>query len=181
LRLPSPGRPGDQAPDHTPDADPAAIARFRREDSALSVRAEAAFRGRLPAFPEVRAWVEAFAAAQGADRTATLRLVLVLEELFTNTVAHGYAAGAEGPIWITLARGAAVIEVTYEDAGPPFDPIAGPQPARIDPRPPGEPGGGLGLALVRGLSTAARYARVGERNRVTLGVPMGEAPPATAG
>ncbi len=180
MRLPSPGRPGVQAPDHTPDADPAAIVRFRREGSALSVRAEAAFRGRLPAFPEVRAWVEAFAAAQGADRTATLRLVLVLEELFTNTVTHGYGAGAEGPIWITLARGPGVIEVTYEDAGPPFDPIAEPEAARVGPRPPGELAGRLGLALVRGLSTAARYARVGERNRLTLGVPIGEGP-ATAG
>jgi hypothetical protein len=28
------------------------------------------------------------------------------------------------------------------------------------------------------LSTAARYARAGERNRVTLGVPIGDGPPA---
>jgi hypothetical protein len=33
---------------------------------------------------------------------------------------------------------------------------------------------------VRGLSTAARYARVGERNRVTFGVPIAGAPPAAA-
>ena len=145
------------------------------------MRVEGTFRGRLPGFPEVRAWAEAFAATLGADRTATLRLVLVLEELFTNTVVHGYAAGTEGPIWITLAHGPGVIEVTYEDAGPPFDPFAELQATRADPRPSGERTGGLGLALVRGLSTAARYARVGERNRVTLGVPIGGTPPATAG
>jgi anti-sigma regulatory factor (Ser/Thr protein kinase) len=154
------------------------MAPVRREDGALSARAEATFRGRLPGFPEVRAWAEAFAATQGADRTATLRLVLVLEELFTNSVIHGYGAGTEGPIWITLARGPGVIEVTYEDAAPPFDPIAEPDAARAGPRPPGDLTGGLGLALVRGLSTAARYARAGERNRVTLGVPIGDGPPA---
>jgi anti-sigma regulatory factor (Ser/Thr protein kinase) len=145
------------------------------------VRAEGTFRGRLPDFPEVRVWAEAFAAAVGADRPATLRLVLVLEELFTNTVVHGYSAGTEGPIWITLAYGPGVIEVTYEDAGPPFNPFATRQAPRVDPRPSGELAGGLGLALVRGLSTASGYARVGERNRVMLDVPIGGAPPATTG
>jgi anti-sigma regulatory factor (Ser/Thr protein kinase) len=116
----------------------------------------------------------------GADRTTTLRLVLVLEELFTNTVAHGYAAGTEGPIWITLVGGPGVIEVTYEDAGPPFDPFATLQTPRVDPRRTGEPGGILGLALIGGLSTASHYARIGERNRVTLGVPItGVLPPIT--
>jgi anti-sigma regulatory factor (Ser/Thr protein kinase) len=104
-------------------------------------------------------------------------LVLILEELFTNTVAHGYPAGADGPIWVTLAGGAGVIEVTYEDAGRPFDPVAERRGPRVDLEVPG----GLGLALVRGLSAGACYARVGERNRVTLGVPIGGPPPAGAG
>ena len=145
------------------------------------MRAEGTFTGRLPGFSEVRAWAEAFAANVGADRTATLRLVLVLEELFTNTVIHGYAAGSEGPVWITLAAGPGVVDVTYEDAGPPFDPFAELQAIRADPQPSGELPGGLGLVLVRGLSTAARYARIGPRNCVTLGVPIGGTPPAPAG
>jgi serine/threonine-protein kinase RsbW len=143
----------------------------------LSARAEGAFRGRIPGFAEVRTWAEAFAMGLGADRPAALRLVLVLEELFTNTVVHGYPAGADGPIWVTLAGGAGVIEVTYEDAGRPFDPVA----ERPGPRVDGGVAGGLGLALVRGLSTWACYARVGERNRVTLGVSIGGPPPAGAG
>jgi hypothetical protein len=31
----------------------------------------------------------------------------------------------------------------------------------------------VGLALVRGLTTSARYARIGDRNRITLDVPTG--------
>ncbi len=145
------------------------------------MRVEGTFRGQLPGFPEVRAWAETFAATVGADRTATLRLVLVLEELFTNTVIHGYAAGSEGPIWITLTSGPGVVDVTYEDAGPPFDPFAELQATRADPRPSGERTGGLGLVLVRGLSTTARYARIGPRNCVTLGVSIGSPPTAPAG
>ncbi len=82
------------------------------------------FRGRLGSFGEVRALAEAFGAAMGADRGAVLRLVLVLEELFTNTVTHGYPAGSEGPIWIAFASRVDAIEVTYEDEGPEFDPLA---------------------------------------------------------
>jgi anti-sigma regulatory factor (Ser/Thr protein kinase) len=168
-----------------------------------------------------------------ADRGAVLRLILVLEELFTNTVTHGYPAGSEGPIWIAFAQRADLIEVTYEDAGPPFDPLAEatarpedrrarsrnprarpedprphpedarvrpqdagmraedprirpehprsrPQDPRVRPQDPrvdeGEPPGGIGLAIVRGLSTSVRYARVGDRNRITLTVPGASAP-----
>jgi serine/threonine-protein kinase RsbW len=157
------------------------MAPVRRGDGALSVRAEGMFRGRLPGFSEVRVWAEGVAVTLGTDRTATLRLVLILEELFTNTVVHGYPAGTEGPIWVTLAGGPSVIEVTYEDAGPPFDPFAEQGVPRADPHPSGQLSGGLGLALVRGLSTAARYARVGERNRITLGVPIGGTPPPVGG
>jgi Histidine kinase-like ATPase domain len=219
----------------------------------VTVDAEGTFRGRLGSFGEVRALAEAFGAAMGADRGAVLRLVLVLEELFTNTVTHGYPAGSEGPIWIAFAQRADLIEVTYEDAGPPFDPLAEaaprpedpparsgdprarredpwvspddprarpedsrvrphdprarpedprappqdpraarPQDPRVPPQDPctrpqdprvdeGEPLGGIGLAIVRGLSTSARYARVGDRNRITLTVPAASAPSPDAG
>jgi anti-sigma regulatory factor (Ser/Thr protein kinase) len=133
------------------------------------VRTEATFAGRLAAFAEVRAWAEAFGAAIGAERSAVLRLVLVLEELFTNTVVHGYGAGTEGPVWVALAGGDGGIEVTYEDAGPAFDPLAAAPGPRLEARMPAEaPPGGLGLALVRGLSASVRYVRVGGRNRITL-------------
>lgn len=138
------------------------------------MRAEGAFRGRLPSFAEVRALAEAFGAAVGADHSATLRVVLVLEELFTNTVTHGYSAGGEGPVWVTLAAGGSVIEITYEDAGPAFDPLTGAPAPPLAPR--GDAPGGLGLALVRGLSASATYARVGDRNRVTLTVSIGSSP-----
>ena len=138
------------------------------------MRAEGAFRGRLPSFAEVRALAEAFGAAVGAEHSATLRVVLILEELFTNTVTHGYSAGGEGPVWVTLAAGVSVIEITYEDAGPAFDPLTGVPTPPLAPRE--DAPGGLGLALVRGLSVSAAYARVGDRNRVTLTVSTGSSP-----
>jgi serine/threonine-protein kinase RsbW len=143
----------------------------------LTVRAEATFAGQLPSFPDVRAWAEAFATAVGAERHATLRLVLILEELFTNTVTHGYRAGTEGPVRVALASQTGAIEVIYEDSGPAFDPLTDAPARRADPRATeGQEPGGLGLALVRGLTASVRYVRVAGRNRITLTVPTGGPP-----
>jgi len=139
------------------------------------VQAHGVFRGSLPGFAEVRALAESFGAAAGADHDATLRVVLILEELFTNTVTHGYPGGADGPIWVTLASQTDAIAVTYEDAAPPFDPL-GPPPA-LPLAPEEREPGGLGLALVRGLSLGASYVRLGDRNRITLTVATSSATP----
>jgi serine/threonine-protein kinase RsbW len=138
------------------------------------VRAEGTFRGALPSFIEVRALAESFGAAAGVDHDATLRVVLVLEELFTNTVIHGYG-DAEGPVWVTLASQPDAIAVIYEDIAPPFDPVGHTPPPTLAPE--ARAPGGLGLTLVRGLCVSASYARVGERNRVTLAVATSSAAP----
>jgi serine/threonine-protein kinase RsbW len=141
------------------------------------MEASGTFRGRLADFAAVRTLAEAFGDAAGVERTVLLRVILVLEELFTNTITHGYPPGAEGPIWVRLAARAKAIEVLYEDAGPPFDPLSeapgAPDPAHVDED---RPVGGLGLALVLGLSTDVSYARVDARNRITLTVPAAELP-----
>ena len=133
------------------------------------MRAEGTFRGRLPSFADVRALAEAFGTAAGADHGTTLRVVLLLEELFTNTVTHGYADAGEGLVWVTLALGTGVIEITYEDAGPAFDPLTGAPAIRARPRRTrgARPGPGPGPQHV------GAYARIGHRNRITLTVATG--------
>jgi anti-sigma regulatory factor (Ser/Thr protein kinase) len=135
------------------------------------MRAEGTYEARLLSFAEVRALAEAFGQTAGAGHEATIRVVLVLEELFTNTVAHGYPPGGEGRVWVALALTGNAIEITYEDAAPPFDPFGAPAGAARSVAE--RPVGGVGLALVRGLSATRRYARVGDRNRVVLTVALG--------
>jgi serine/threonine-protein kinase RsbW len=142
------------------------------------VRREAEFHGEGPRFVEVRAFAEAFAAAAGLGRDTAQRLVLVLEELFTNTATHGYAPGPAGPVWIALDAGRPdALEVRYEDAAPPFDPFRDPagEACREAPAIEARPAGGLGIPLVRGLSDSAEYARRAGRNRITLVLPRGRA------
>ena len=72
----------------------------------------------------IRAFVERFGTLAGVGQDARLRLNLVLEELFTNTVRHGYRDGTDAPVWITLSRDEGDVRVVYEDCGPPFNPYA---------------------------------------------------------
>ena len=51
-----------------------------------------------------------------------LRLTLVLEELFTNTVEHGYGGDTEEPVQIACDVEPGRVAVTYEDGAPQFDP-----------------------------------------------------------
>jgi anti-sigma regulatory factor (Ser/Thr protein kinase) len=131
----------------------------------------------MDAFPSVAAFAERVCAGVGGGRADALRLTLVLEELFTNTVAHGHGRDSEAPIHVTLEARAGGIAVTYEDTAPPFDPFA----AAVEP--PGEavavedrPVGGLGLALVARLSRERGYAYAHGRNRISLVLPIARWP-----
>jgi serine/threonine-protein kinase RsbW len=126
------------------------------------------FPARMTAFPTVAAFVEAACHDAGFESADALRLRLVLEELFTNTVSHGHCAESDQPVDITLDVTPGSIRVTYEDTGPAFDPRAsGPAhgPAAHPP-----PVGRLGLILVRRIARDLAYERVEGRNRLSLSV-----------
>lgn len=119
---------------------------------------------RMDAFPRVAALVESAAGAAGFDAADAMRLRLVVEELFTNTVAHGHGADSEAPVRVTLDSTPGRVAVTYEDTAPPFDPRA--RAPAADPV--ALRAGGLGLVLVTQLARDLAYARVGDANRIAL-------------
>ena len=55
------------------------------------------FPARMAMLAETAAFVETFCAAQGVSPEDALRAVLVVEELFTNTVAHAHADAPRHP------------------------------------------------------------------------------------
>lgn len=127
------------------------------------------FQARVDALPRVCAFVERRCRELGAGRYATLRLILVAEELFINTVTHGYGGDSRKQVALAVRASGAEIELVAEDGAPAFDPFGEvPQPAAVtDPR---DAAGGFGRALVVGMSSRHRYERCGRRNRVTVGV-----------
>lgn len=137
------------------------------------------FPARAEALPRVSAFVERRCRQLGAGRQAALRLILVAEELFINTVMHGYAGGnARRCVTLTVRGKGAEIELQAEDDAPAFDPF------RSVPTPPGRSDardasvGGLGRVLVAGIASRHAYERCGRRNRVTVAVPKHRAPAA---
>ena len=86
------------------------------------------------------------------DPEISLCVQLVLEELVTNVLRHGYR-GKEGPIHLTVEQDEGGIALTLRDRAPAFNPLA--WRGRIDRK--GE--GKRGLPLVRRLSDRLEYER----------------------
>ena len=126
-------------------------------------------------FQELRGHAERYCSEAGIDSGVSGRLVLVLEELFANTVEHGYsqAAGvAEKPVWLTLtAAGNGGVEVVYEDAAPAHDPFAKAVTPDFSGPVDSWQVGGVGVALVIKIGRSVNYERTLDRNCIRFTVP----------
>jgi anti-sigma regulatory factor (Ser/Thr protein kinase) len=114
------------------------------------------------------AFIETFCTSAGVGRPQLLRLNLVLEELFTNTVRHGYRGDSDEPVWVTLEASPDAVRVTYEDMAPPFNPYAHLKKRSPDNTLERFKVGGLGVLLTNELAAARDYAYVFGRNRIRL-------------
>ena len=111
----------------------------------------------------------AFIADQGLAPSVVFKLELVLEETLMNLIRHAFPEGGLHPIDLTVRLDPEIIELRFEDDGLPFDPLQVPLPVFPTSVEEARPGG-LGLVLVRNATSAWRYERVGQRNRLTLQV-----------
>lgn len=131
------------------------------------------FPARLEELRALRRFLEGFCAQAGIDGDPRLRLNLVLEELFTNTVRHGHQGDCDAPVWVSLAAGTHdMLTLSYEDTAPPFNPYS-----LLPPTPPDttlEMGklGGLGVLLTRELAASRDYAYLHGRNCIRLALKL---------
>ena len=117
---------------------------------------------------EIRTFVEHACITAGIGREDCLKLLLIVEELFTNTVTHGYREESESPVWIAFDSCDTGFTLRYEDAAPPHNPFGEYRPMDTAVLIAQQPVGGLGLKLIRSLATDAGYSREGERNCIRL-------------
>ena len=122
----------------------------------------AMFLARLAELRRIGGFVDGYCAETGLARERCLRLNLVLEELFINSVNHGHRRDCDAPIWITLETQPQAVQVTYEDTAPAFNPYA-----HLPQKSPGKIGG-LGVLLTRELAASRDYAYLFGRNRIRL-------------
>ena len=133
-----------------------------------AIRATAAtFPARASELRRIGTFLKDFCTSQGIAHEHCLRLNLVVEELFTNTVRHGFRGDSDAPVWVSVDSEPKAVHVTYEDTAPPFNPYAlfanAPDTTlslrRI---------GGLGVLLTRELAATRDYAYLFGRNRIRL-------------
>lgn len=131
-------------------------------------RLSRSFPARLRAFEQVRALIEEFGAMAELGREDRHKLTLIVEELFTNTVTHGFRGDSDSPVQITLEHIEAGVRLTYEDSAPQHDSIADGLRTDIDATINLRHVGGLGVAIALGLTEDAKYDFADGRNRVAM-------------
>lgn len=127
------------------------------------------FSARHSEFDAIADYIDAACASLKDDER--LRIVLLVEELFANSVNHGYGGDSDQPVWLSLELDRGACRLVYQDRAPPYDPFAADaldtREADLEDR----PVGGLGIVLLTELSSARRYERRGDRNVIELHVP----------
>jgi anti-sigma regulatory factor (Ser/Thr protein kinase) len=130
----------------------------------------AMFPARLTELRQVGGFLQQFCTGAAITRERYLRLNVVLEELFLNTVRHGHGGDCDAPVWVTLCARDDAAQVIYEDTAPPFNPYAHLPASRPDStlemRRMGV--GGLGVLLTKELADTRDYAYLFGRNRIRL-------------
>ena len=131
------------------------------------------FPARLAAVPKAAAFAQAFCDHNGFGRDDALRLIFVIEELFTNSVQHGYRDENDPIIRIALEVVAGRVTILYEDWAPRYNPLDrfSAQPPNLSAAAEARAIGGLGVYLIGQLIAGARYAYENGTNRLWLTMP----------
>ena len=127
------------------------------------------FSARLSEFDSIAAYIESACATLQED--ARLRIVLLVEELFVNSINHGYGGDSDHPVWLTLRVDSEECHLLYEDCAPAYDPFSSVDTASTQGELDQRRIGGLGIVLLVEFSTQHDYRRDGDRNVIELRVP----------
>ena len=133
------------------------------------------FPARLDALPAVWAFVVEACDAAGFSRDAGLKVGLIVEELFSNTVQHGHGGDSDAPVDLAVDVEPGRVTLTYEDTAPAHDPFAAVAAPDVEATVEEREVGGLGVLLVATMASDVAYSRAGGRNRIRLVVTSGGA------
>ena len=128
---------------------------------------------RIPDIRRAADFLDGFLEQHPVPDAVANELHVIVDEVLSNVIRHGYEDDGPHEIGLALARSAQEIVLEVDDDARPFDPTAVPaQPrrakhGRVIP-------GGLGLVFMRELSDSVSYRRDGARNRLTIRLRLGE-------
>ncbi len=137
----------------------------------------ATFPARLRSHADVQKFIAKFCNSEALSGVDELRMVLIVEELFTNTVKHGHRGDCDEPVTLALTVLPDYVSMTYSDCAPAFDPIAAARRADVEAGLMQGKEGGLGIVLAFTMSQDARYQYLDGRNYLELKVAVRPDPP----
>lgn len=126
------------------------------------------FPARLRAFEQVKGLIEEFGALTGLGREDRHKLTLIVEELFTNTIVHGFQGDSDAEIAVTFEQTDEGLLLVYEDTAPPYDPVSAGRGTDIEATINQRRVGGVGVFLALGLTRNAHYSFIEGRNRIAF-------------
>jgi serine/threonine-protein kinase RsbW len=119
-------------------------------------------------FPAMCEFVEEKCAAMRNDERQ--RVLLLVEELFTNSINHGYEGDTTQPVWLTLSLTDTACVICYEDRAPAYNPFEEPDLALDETKLEDRRIGGLGIVLLNEFAFERGYERQDDRNVIKLQV-----------
>ena len=111
--------------------------------------------------------LRAFADSSAVDEEARQAAALVLDELLTNIVSHGFSGSGHDLILLEFDIVDEKLQIRITDGGTPFNPFDKPDPDLDLPLEQRQPGG-LGIYLVKKYMDECSYEYRDEQNIVTL-------------
>jgi len=121
----------------------------------------------LDVLGEITEAVEAFGAEQEWPADLLFHVQLVLDELASNVINHGYGASGHR-FQITIQSRQEAVQVEVVDEARAFDPLHETPAATIDAGVAEREVGGLGVHIVKQLMDEMEYRRENGKNRLTL-------------
>ena len=133
---------------------------------------------RLDALPALVRAVSDWCAGQQLPDAEASRLALMVDELVTNTVLHGYGGRDDGWVELRLRRQGDVLHLVLSDGAAHFDPTRRPPrvPQAVDDDVDTRPMGGLGIDFVRRLVQRWQHDALPQGNRLQLWRRIGQEP-----
>ena len=149
-----------------PQADDLTLLALRYRGTAAGTH-RIALGSRLDELGRVNELLETLGASGEIPQSEVLTLQLLLEEILVNVISHGGPTAPGELVEVLLQAGRDELRIEVSDAGAPFDPLAAAPPntaAALEER----PIGGLGIHLVKKLSSHVGYRRADGRNHLWL-------------
>ncbi len=126
-------------------------------------RLELFFRNDADEAPRMAKKVERFLTEKGIDESLINKVLLCVDELITNIIAHAYTDDEEHAVLLECTIAPTQLTLEIRDDGVPFDPTKQSRAdteASLDER----TIGGLGIHLVKSLMDKVEYEREGDFN-----------------